>query len=67
MKDVTQLYVIEFLGNYICEELFATGRLTSMELVEVNPSLHDHQDAKRTIEMAMTLIGSAMGQDILDR
>ena len=27
-------------GNYICEALSESGKLTSMELVEVNPSLH---------------------------
>jgi arginase family enzyme len=39
--------------------------MTSMELVEVNPSLHSSMDSKATIEMALTLIGSAMGQTIL--
>jgi arginase family enzyme len=42
-----------------------TGRLKSMELVEVNPSLAPTIDPARTIEMALTLIGSAMGQRIL--
>jgi arginase len=52
-------------GNYICEALHCTNKLKSMELVEVNPSLHDSLDSKHTIEMALTLIGSTMGQTIL--
>jgi len=52
-------------GNYICETLSLSKKMTSMELVEVNPSLHSDMDAKTTIDMAMTLIGSTMGQTIL--
>lgn len=52
-------------GNFICESLYASGKLKSMELVEVNPSLHGGVDPKATIEMATTLIGSTMGQSIL--
>lgn len=51
-------------GNFICEELHATGKLRSMDMVEVNPSLHT-QEAGRTLEMALTLIASAMGKTIL--
>jgi len=52
-------------GNYICEALFASQKLTSMELVEVDPSQHKGVDPVRTIETALTLIGSAMGKQIL--
>ena len=52
-------------SNFICEALAETNRLTSMELVEVNPSMHSHQDPSLTIEMALTLIGSTMGRTIL--
>ena len=52
-------------GNFICEYLAASGKLSSMELVEVNPSLHSDLDSKQTLEMALTLIGSSMGQTIL--
>ena len=52
-------------GNFICEYLCATGKLSSMELVEVNPSLHNNIDAQKTIDMALTLLGSSMGQRIL--
>eukprot|EP01036_Dinobryon_divergens_P034985 gene34985-45282_t len=52
-------------SNYICEALFASGRLSSMELVEVDPSQHKGVDPTRTIDVALTLIGSAMGKQIL--
>jgi arginase len=52
-------------GNYICENLYNTGKLTSMELVEVNPSLHPHLDNTKTIQMALSLLGSTMGEKIL--
>jgi len=38
-----------------------------MEIVEVNPNLHGSKDVKRTVDMALKLISSAMGHDILDR
>ena len=52
-------------GNYVCEALSASGNLQSMEIVEVNPNLHQHQDPKITIDMALTLIGSAIGKTII--
>lgn len=52
-------------GNYICEALSASGRLTSMELVEVDPSQHKDVEPVQTISVALTLIGSALGQKIL--
>lgn len=51
---------------YICESLAETGLLASMDLVEVNPSLGDTQDAaERTIKIANGLIGAALGNRIL--
>ena len=52
-------------GNFICEYLHATGKLSSMELVEVNPSLHNNVDAQLTVDVSMTIIGSATGERIL--
>ncbi len=55
-------------GNYICEAVYETGKLSSFELVEVNPSVTDQLSIRsnnETVEMAMTLIGSAMGQQLL--
>lgn len=52
-------------GNYICEVLAHCGKLSSMDIVEVNPSLHADIEAQRTLDMALTIIRSAMGQTIL--
>jgi arginase len=52
-------------GNFICEALAESGRLSSMELVEVDPSQHQDISTTRTIDCALTLIGSAMGKRIL--
>lgn len=52
-------------GNYICEALFQSNRLQSMELVEVDPSQHAGVEHSKTIDVALTLIGSAMGKTII--
>lgn len=52
-------------GNYICEALAESKKLSSMELVEVDPSQHAGVEQSRTIDCALTLIGSAMGKRIL--
>lgn len=52
-------------GNYICEALAETQRLRSMELVEMNPNLHTNLSIKSTVDTALTLVGSALGQRIL--
>jgi len=56
---------------YVCESLAETGMLTSMDMVEVNPSINEKgeellkEDSERTIQMAIGLIASAMGNKIL--
>ncbi len=50
-------------AHLACEIIAESGRLTSMELVEVNPIL-DHQN--QTAELAVGLIASALGKRILD-
>ena len=52
-------------GNFICEAMSATGRLRSMELVEVNPSLYQDIDPKLTIGTALSIVSSVMGRTIL--
>ena len=52
-------------GNFICEALAESGKLSSMEIVEVDPSQHKSVETGRTIECALTLIGSAMGKRII--
>eukprot|EP01038_Epipyxis_sp_PR26KG_P006501 gene6501-8936_t len=52
-------------GVYICEVLSESGKLSSMEIVEVDPSQHKTVDTSITVETALTLVGSAMGSRIL--
>ncbi|HEX5385713.1 MAG TPA: arginase [Gemmatimonadales bacterium] len=48
---------------HLAMELLAdTGRMVSMDVVEINPVLDDHN---RTAELAVGLVGSAFGQKIL--
>ena len=35
-------------GHFICETVFETGRLVSMDMVEVNPELGESDIAKKT-------------------
>jgi len=50
---------------YVCEALSESGMLCSMDMVEVNPSLNGEEDSGRTVQMAVGLIASAMGNKIL--
>merc|ERR1712050_363181 len=64
-------------SHYICERLCETGRLGSMDLVEVNPTcdaepnkrgMHgdDHEiGGSPTVAMGMELVSSALGKAIL--
>lgn len=48
-------------GMTLCEMLHRTGRLRSMDLVEVNPRLGDKTEVATTVESANFLIYSALG------
>lgn len=50
---------------YICEALAETNMLTSMDMVEVNPMIEGPDQCDRTVQMAIGLIASAMGNRIL--
>lgn len=55
-------------GNFVCEMAYSTGKLSSFELVEVNPTVNTQLfigASNDTVEMAMTLIASAMGKQLL--
>jgi arginase family enzyme len=52
-------------ANYVAEATFETGRLGSLDMVEVNPLLSDNAGADMTVEAANVFIGSAMGARIL--
>jgi len=47
-------------GKHICERIAATGRLVSMDMVEVNPTLSDHDGAGVTHESAIQLVKAAL-------
>ncbi len=42
-----------------------TGLLSSMDMVEVNPALSNPEGTKATVDMAVGLIGAALGDRIL--
>jgi len=52
-------------ARYLCERLAATGKLNSMDMVEVNPILSTADGSKKTVEAASYLIQSALGRTLL--
>ncbi len=50
-------------GIYIMEEAYNTGRLTNVDLVEVNPSIGTERDVKKTVETANMLLCAAAGNN----
>ena len=50
---------------YVAEAVGDTGLLTSMDMVEVNPKLSGQKGITATVDMAISLIGSAMGNRII--
>jgi len=49
-------------GHLVCEKAARSGRLLSLEVVELNPVLDDRN---HTAQMAVGLVGSALGKTIL--
>ena len=45
----------------VCSLLHQTGRLQSMDLVEINPRLAASQEVTRTVQAGLQLIYSALG------
>lgn len=55
-------------ANYIAEALHETGRLTSLEMVEINPKTDSGSraaDPNMTVELGLHIIGGALGKAIL--
>ena len=50
-------------GVFIMEEAFNTGRLQSIDLVEVNPCLGDAKDVETTLSSAKLIIQAAVGNN----
>ncbi|KAG0147502.1 hypothetical protein CROQUDRAFT_715043 [Cronartium quercuum f. sp. fusiforme G11] len=52
-------------GHYICETIYETGCLVSMDLMEVNPNLKSASDVTQTLSVGQSLIRSALGETLL--
>ncbi len=52
-------------GNYIVEELAASGCLVSMDIVEVNTAIGDVRDVVQTATVASDIVRSALGASVL--
>ncbi|KAH9818042.1 hypothetical protein DFH28DRAFT_1123983 [Melampsora americana] len=52
-------------GHYICESIFETGCLVSLDLMEVNPNLKSQEDVLATLAVGQSLIRSALGESLL--
>ena len=52
-------------AHYVCERVAETGRLASMDIVEVNPNLSHGEGADATADLALALTESAMGNRIM--
>ena len=63
--EVYQILTLITISIYI--ELWLTGKLNSMDLVEFNASIHSDTniDVKSTVSIALTLICSSIGRTIL--
>ncbi|GAA5849284.1 hypothetical protein JCM8547_006502 [Rhodosporidiobolus lusitaniae] len=53
-------------GHYICEALAETGRLVSLDIMEINPSISAMEgDVKQTVDVGRSLIRCALGETLL--
>lgn len=50
-------------GVYVMEEAYKSGTLSSVDLVEVNPSLGDARDVQNTLNAAKLIIQAAVGNN----
>ncbi|XP_046431167.1 arginase, hepatic isoform X1 [Neodiprion virginianus] len=48
-------------GIHLMEEIYNTGRLNAVDLVEVNPHIGTERDVKKTVEAAIQIIQAAFG------
>jgi arginase len=52
-------------AHFVAEFVAQSGDLASAEIVEVNPSLSNHDGASETVELGLQLITSFMGKSII--
>lgn len=50
-------------GILLVEEVFLTGRLNAIDLVEVNPGIGNESDVARTVNAALQIIKAGCGFD----
>lgn len=50
-------------GIYLVEEVYRTGMLSSMDIVEINPHLGNEKDVINTLDSAKAIILAAMGNN----
>jgi arginase len=52
-------------ARFICETLAETNLLSSMDLMEINPTLSDEKGKKLTLDTSMMLVRSALGATLV--
>ncbi|GAA6025685.1 hypothetical protein JCM10207_003827 [Rhodosporidiobolus poonsookiae] len=53
-------------GHYICEAIAETGRLVSLDIMEINPSIAAMEDdVKQTVDVGRSLIRCALGETLI--
>lgn len=48
-------------GVFLMEQVYNTGRLAAIDLVEVNPLIGTQADSQRTVEAAIEVIKAGLG------
>ncbi|KAI8912572.1 hypothetical protein EDD86DRAFT_201725 [Gorgonomyces haynaldii] len=54
-------------GHYLCESIFETGRLVSVDIMEVNPTLKQDEEEllHQTVDVGNSLARAALGETLL--
>ena len=52
-------------ANFVAERIWASGRLQSADLVELNPMLSDKEGVEETVELGFQIAKSLMGNSII--
>ena len=52
-------------AHFVAEAVAKSGNLTSIEMVELNPTLSDGQGSRETVELGMAIVTSLMGKSII--
>lgn len=52
-------------GHFICSELYNTGRLIALDIMEVNPQIGDSTQVDQTVQAANSFIRACLGESFL--